>query len=191
MTRTENVTHAQLWLGFDYLIEFDDLAVTQVTAADRLRLRRRGDALLIPRVETAWTDGTVEAPPEIRDLLTDSGANSQPLRGRAWQEVLPYFPDWAQRCAAAATLAAQIVRSRPSVTTATTEAVTLAIAEAARRTSVMRARSALYPRQPKDKRAPDLANLTAKTAEQFQYGLRRPSSGLLACTAIVLLPADG
>ena len=27
VTRTEHVTHAQLWIGFDYLIEFDDLAV--------------------------------------------------------------------------------------------------------------------------------------------------------------------
>ena len=191
VTRTAHVTHAQLWVGYDYLIEFDDLAVTQVTAADRRRLRRRGDALFVPRVETAWTDGTVEASPEIRNLLTGSGANSQPLRGRAWQEVLPHFPDWAQRCAAATTLAAQIVRSRPSVTTATTEAATLAAAEAARRASVMRARAALYPRRHKDKHAPDLADLAARTAEQFQSGLRRPRSRLLACTAIVLLPADG
>ena len=191
MTRTEHVTHAQLWIGFDYLIEFDDLAVTQVTAADRRRLRRRGDAHFVPRIETVWTDGTAEAPPEIRDLLTGSGANSQPLRGRAWQEVLPHFPDWAQRCAAATTLAAQIVRTRPSVTTATTEAATLAAAEEARRASVMRARAALYPRRHKDKRAPDLAGPAAKTAEQFQSGLRQPRSGLLACTAIVLLRADG
>ena len=188
VTRTDHVTHAQLWIGFDYMIEFDDLAVR---TTDRRRLRRRGDALFVPRIETAWTDGAAEAPPDIRDLLTGSGANSQPLRGRAWQEVLPHFPDWAQRCAAATTLAAQIVRSRPSVTMATTEAVALAAAEAARRASVMRARAALYPGRYEDKRAPDLPGLAAKTAEQFQNGLRQPRSELLACTAIVLLPADG
>ena len=115
MTRTEHVTHPQLWIGFDYLIEFDDLAVTQVTAADRRRLRRRGDAFFVPRIETVWTDGTrPRHRPKFAHLLTGSGAAiSQPLRGRAWQEVLPHFPDWAQRCAAATTLAAQIVQYTP------------------------------------------------------------------------------
>jgi ATP-dependent helicase HepA len=184
VTRTEHVPDGQLWIGFDYLIEFDDLALTKVGTVDRRRLRRRGDAFFVPRVETVWTDGIAEAPPAIRELLTSSGTNSQPLRGRTWQEVLPLFPDWAQRCAAAAALAAAIVRARPSVTTAATEAATLAAAEAARGASVMRARAALYPGQ-------DIPARAASTSEQFQSGLRQPRSELLACTAIALLPANG
>lgn len=191
LMRTERVPRSQLWFGFDYLIQFDERALINVTSADRRRLRRRGDAFFGPRTETAWTDGVSEASPGIHALLTASDASSQPLRGRAWQEVLPHFPDWAQRCAAARALAVEIVSSRPAVTMAATEAVALATGEAARRASVMRARATLYPGHHERERVSEGLAREAELAEQFKRGLGYPRSELLACTAIVLLPAHG
>jgi ATP-dependent helicase HepA len=195
LIKTERVQQSQVWFGFDYLIEFDDRVLTHITMADRLRLRRRGDAFFSPRIETSWTDGASEAPPEIRALLAASnGANpasSQPLRGRAWQEILPHFPDWTQRCATAAALAAKTVSSRPAVTLAATEAAAHAAAEGARRASVIRTRATLYPDHHERERASADLNREAELAEQVEIGLRHPRLLLLACTATVLLPAHG
>jgi ATP-dependent helicase HepA len=189
--RTDHVPDSQLWSGFDYMIEFDDRALTHVTTADRLRLRRRGDAFFSPRIETLWTDGISEAPPGIQALLTASGTNSQLLRGRAWQEILPHFPDWAQRCATAVAMAAKIVSSRPTVTIAATGAATHAAAEAARRAGVMRARASLYPDHHERECTSTDLDREAELAEQVEMGLRHPRLVLLACTAVVLLPAHG
>lgn len=191
LIRTERVPNTQLWFGFDYLIEFDDLALTQITWADRLRLRRRGDAFFGPRIETAWTDGVSEAPREVHTLLTASNSGSQPLRGRTWQEVLPLFPDWAQRCATATALAEELIGSRLAITTAATEAATLAGVEAARRVGVMRARAVLYTSDHERERTYEDLDREAELGEQIEAGLRHPRSELLACTAIVLLPAHG
>jgi ATP-dependent helicase HepA len=195
LMRTEQVRESQLWFGFDYLVEFDDRAFARIALADRLRLRRRGDAFFSPRVETSWTDGVSEAPPGIHALLTVSRGytptSSQPLRGRVWQEVLPHFPDWAQRCATAAALAAKIISSRPAVAMAATEAAAHAAAEGARRASVMRTRAALYPDQHERERSSADLHREAELSEQVEMGLRHPRLVLLACTAIVLLPDHG
>jgi ATP-dependent helicase HepA len=195
LVRTEHVSDPQLWFGFDYLIEFDDLPLTHITAVDRLRLRRRGDVFLGPRIETAWTDGVSEAPSAVRVLLAASSlrdpTNSQPLRGKAWQEVLPHFPDWAQRCATASSLAADIVSSRLAVTSAADEAATLAAAEAARRADIMRARATIYHDRRERERTKEDLGREAELAEQVERGLLKPRSELLACAAIALLPAHG
>lgn len=195
LLRTEHVTECELWFGFDYLIEFDDQALTYTATGDRLRLRRRGDAYLSPRIETVWTDGMSEAPPQIRTLLTPSSAgnsaDTRPLRGRAWQEVLPHFPDWAQRCAMATALAMELVNSRRAVTATTADAVAIATVEAARRATVIRAQAALATDRLERVRASEELDREAELAEQVEKGLRHPRSELLACTAIVLQPAHG
>lgn len=195
LLRTEHVAHIQLWFGFDYLIEFDDLALSHTTTADRPRLRRRGDAFFGPRIETVWTDGAAEAPSGIQALVavSDSSnpADCQPLRGRAWQEVLPHFPDWAQRCAKAATLADEIVHLRPSVIAGAANAAPNSAAEAARRARVMRTRAALYPNRYERERAFEDLGRETELARQIEDGLRHPRTEILACTAIVLLPAHG
>ena len=195
LMRIKDARRSQLWFGFDYLVEFDDKALTHIMTVDRLRLRRRGDAFFNPRIETSWTDGVSEAPPGIRTLLTTSSgsslASSQPLRGRAWQEVLLRFPDWAQRCATATALAAKLVNSRPGVTTAAAEAASSAAAEAARQARVMRARAALSTDHRERNRISEDLDREAELTEQVEKGLRYPRSELLACTAIVLLPANG
>ncbi|HUZ55199.1 MAG TPA: protein DpdE [Streptosporangiaceae bacterium] len=194
LNRTKHVRRSQLWFGFDYVIEFDDMALSHVTAADRRRLSRRGDAYFGPRIETTWTDGISEAPLEIRALLTalngTSSATEQPLRGQAWGMVLPRFPDWAQRCAKAAALSEAIVRSRPAVTAAAAEAAAFAAAEAERRIRVMRARAALYSDGRERERAAEDLDREATLTEQVERGLQQPRSEVLACIAIALLPAD-
>ena len=195
LMRTEHVPQSQLWFGFEYLIEFDDQALTHIATADLLRLRRRGDAYFSPRIETAWTDGLTEAPTRIRALLAASGTSSPadggPLRGRVWQEVLPHFPDWAQQCAMATALAAELVNSRPAVTATAAEAAASAAAETARRARVMRARAALSTDHRERECISEDLDREAELAEQVEKGLRHPRSELLACTAIVLLPAHG
>ena len=161
-----------------------------MTAADRRRLRRRGDALFVPRIETAWTDGAAEAPPDIRDLLTGSGANSQPLRGRAWQEVLPHFPDWAQRCAAADPgRADRAVTPRRSPWPRPKPWRSPPPRRHAGRVSCG-PEQPFIPAATRTSAPPIFLAWQRRLAEQFQNGLRQPRSELLACTAIVLLPAD-
>jgi hypothetical protein len=194
LKRTQRVKQSQLWFGFDYLLEFDDAALSHTAAADQQRLRRRGDAFFGPRIETVWTDGLGEAPGEVLALLSDPDGASptieEALRGRTWQAVLPHFPDWTQRCGQAATLATEMVRSRPSVTAAADEAAALAAAEAERRLRVMTARAALYPDGHERERASMDLVREAELADQVDLGLRRPRAELLACLAIVLMPAD-
>jgi ATP-dependent helicase HepA len=191
LMRTEHVAQSQLWFGYDYLIEFDDQAFTHIEAADLLRLRRRGDAYFSPRIETVWTDGLAEAPTQTRTLLAASGTSSSPIRGRTWQEVLRYFPDWTQRCATAAALAVELVNSRPSVMAAGAEAATIAAAEAGRRARVIRARAALASTHRESEHATEHLGREAELAGQVEKALRHPRSELLACIAIVLLPANG
>jgi ATP-dependent helicase HepA len=195
VVETEYVSQSQLWLGFDYLIEFDERAVAPIASANLTRLRRRGDAYFNPRVETVWTNGVSEASPQIHRLLVGSGDGSppyaRPLRGRAWQEVLPHFQDWAERCAAAAASAAELVRSRPAVVMAVKEALTISAAETARRTTVMRVRAAISDdHRGREGTSDDLVR-EAELAKHFEMGLRHPRSELLACTAVVLQPAHG
>jgi ATP-dependent helicase HepA len=195
LVRTEQVSQSQLWLRFDYLIEFDDRALARIAPANMPRLRRRGDAYFNPRVETVWTNGVSEAPPQIHELLVASSPgsppDSRPLRGRAWQEVLPHFQDWAQRCAAAAASAAELVRSRPAVTRAVNEALAIAAAETARRATVIRARATISNGHCDCEGTSDDLVREAELAKHFEKGLRYPRSELLACTAVVLLPAHG
>jgi ATP-dependent helicase HepA len=195
LVRTEQVSQSQLWLRFDYLIEFDDRALARIAPANMPRLRRRGDAYFNPRVETVWTNGVSEAPPQIHELLVASSPggppDSRPLRGRAWQDVLPHFQDWAQRCAAAAASAAELVHSRPAVTRAVNEALTIAAAETARRATVIRARATISNGHCDCEGTSDDLVREAELAKHFEKGLRYPRSELLACTAVVLLPAHG
>jgi ATP-dependent helicase HepA len=193
LTRSRYVSSSQLWLGFDFLLEFDDSALAGVSEFDRCRLRRRGDAFLSPRVETIWTDGASEAPPEIMPLLTtrpaDGSTIEQVLRGRSWQEALAHFPDWAQQCNKASSLAREILRARPAVTLTVEEAAALAAAEAARRSRVLRARAMMSSDgQQRERETGDLAR-ESQLAGQVDWGIRHPRTELLACTAIVLLPA--
>ena len=181
------MTHDQAWFGFDYLVEFDDRVLEQLTDADRRRLQRRGDAYFSPRVETVWTDGVSEAPPGIRGLLASPGASSRPLRGAAWKPVLQTFPNWAERCTAAEALAAQIMSGRPDVTAATNQAVALAEAETARRAGVLRARAVLYPDHRERQRMAEELDRAAELARRVEQGLLRPRSELLACTAAVMV----
>jgi len=193
LRKAEHVRRGQLWFGFDYLIEFDDSALSHVTGADRQRLSRRGDAYFGPRIETVWTDGTSEASAETRALLAAPGENNssteQPLRGRAWEIVLRRFHDWAQRCARAAALAEEIVRSRPAVTAAAEEAARLAAAEAERRMRVIRTRITLYPDRLEQEQAARDLDREAILTEQVEQGLRHPRSKVLACIAIVVVPS--
>jgi ATP-dependent helicase HepA len=193
LTRSRHVSNSQLWLGFDFLLEFDDSALAGVSVFDRRRLRRRGDAFLSPRIETIWTDGASEAPPGILPLLTappaDGSTTEQVLRGRFWQEALIHFPDWAPRCNKASSLALEILRARPAMTGAVKEAAALAAAEAARRSRVMRARALLSSDgQQREREAGDLAQ-EFQLAKQVDWGVRHPRTELLACVAIVLVPA--
>ena len=193
LNRSPQVTNSQLWLGFDFLLEFDDSALAGVSAFDRRRLRRRGDAFFSPRIETVWTDGTSEATGGILPLLTappaDGPTIEQVLRGRSWQEALTHFPDWVQRCNKASVVAPEILRARPAVTRAVEEAAALAAAEAARRSQVIRARALLFPHgQQREGEAGDLAR-ESELAGQVDWGVRHPRPTLLACTAIVLLPS--
>jgi ATP-dependent helicase HepA len=194
LTRSRHVSNSQLWLGFDFLLEFDDSALAGVSVFDRRRLRRRGDAFLSPRIETIWTDGTSEAAPGILPLLTgppaDGSTIEQVLRGQSWQKALTNFPDWAQRCNKASSLALEILRARPAVTRAVEEAAALAAAEAARRSQIMRARASLSgDGLQRQREAGDLAR-ESQLAEQVDRGVHHPRTELLACVAIVLLPAN-
>lgn len=194
LNRSQHVSNSQLWLGFDFLLEFDDSALAGVGPFDRRRLRRRGDAFFNPRIETVWTDGTSEAPARILPLLTappaDGHTIEQVLRGRSWQEALTHFPDWVQRCNKASVMARQILRARPAVSRAVEEAAAFAAAESARRSQVMRARALLFPNgQQREGEAGDLAR-ESELARQVDWGVRHPRSALLACTAIVLLPSS-
>jgi ATP-dependent helicase HepA len=193
LTKSRHVSSSQLWLGFDFLLEFDDSALAGVSEFDRRRLRRRGDAFLSPRIETIWTDGDSEAPPEILPLLTTPSAHGstikQVLRGRSWQEALAHFPDWTQRCSKASSLALEILRARPAVTMTVEEAAELAAAEAARRSRVMRARAMMSSdNQQRERETGDLAR-ESQLAEQVDRGVHHPRTELLACVAIALLPA--
>lgn len=194
LMRTQQVPHIQIWFGFDYLIEFNDLAFTDVSAADRTRLRRQADALFSPRVETVWSDGASEAPPEIMALLPTIDADAGvPLRGRAWEQVLSQYPpaDWARRCTAAAELSAQIVMSRRSIADDVADAVHRATAESRQRIGVMRARAALHPDHQERMRMMTDIDRQAKLAGEIDSGLRHPRSRLLACIAAVFLPVGG
>jgi ATP-dependent helicase HepA len=195
LMRTGHVPQSQVWFGFDYLIEFEDATISRIAIADLLRLRRRADAYFSPRIETVWTDGVSEAPPQIQAFLAASGINghadSRPIRGRAWQEVLAHFPDWPERCATAAALASELVNSRPSVRTAATEAAAMAAAEAVRRARLMRSQAALSADYDKRERISEELGREGELAEQIEKGLRHPRSELLACSAIVLLTAHG
>lgn len=179
LIKTPCVSDMQAWFGFDYLIEFDDQVLSNISGADRMRLRRRGDALFGPRVETVWSDGTSEAPPEIVAALPkiSSADFGVPLHGKAWEQVLAEFSpsDWAGQCRAAANLSAQIVLSRRSVEDDISRAVDRAVAESEQRVRVMRARTTDTDRETK---------LAAETVS----GLRRPRTRLLACVAAVLVP---
>jgi ATP-dependent helicase HepA len=190
LTKTDQVSESQLWFGFDYLVQFDDSPLIAYAAETRKRLRRRGDAFFAPRIETVWTDGYLEAPTATRAVLTGTVgvAGQRPLRGRDWEHVLPHFPDWAERTARAAALAATIVDSRPAVTAARTDAISRVTAEAEHRIQILRARAVLHPGG-----QPRRGEIDSETSlmNQVDRGLRRLKVSMLACVAIVLLPDNG
>jgi hypothetical protein len=75
------------------------------------------------------------------------------------------------------------------VTIAVEEAAALAAAETARRSRIMRARAMLASDiQQRERETGDLAR-ESELAEQLDWGVHHPRTELLACAAIVLLPA--
>lgn len=96
----------QLWLCFDYLIEFED---HNLPMGKRRRLRRRGDVFFPPMQQAVWTNGqSVPAEDLIRKLEGDDEERDYrrykeyPVRGARWRTVIELFPDWEEqvlRCA--------------------------------------------------------------------------------------------
>jgi ATP-dependent helicase HepA len=96
----------QLWLCFDYLIEFED---HNLPMGKRRRLRRRGDVFFPPMQQTVWTNGQ-SVPTE--DLICKLEGDDKerdwrnqpeyPVRGAHWRTVIELFPNWEEqvlRCA--------------------------------------------------------------------------------------------
>ena len=96
----------QLWLCFDYLIEFED---HNLPVGKRRRLRRRGDVFFPPMQQAVWTNGqSVPGEDLIRKLEGDDEERDYrhykeyPVRGARWRTVIELFPDWEEqvrRCA--------------------------------------------------------------------------------------------
>lgn len=191
---TDTVTTPRLWLNCDFMVEFDDGALSALTGTGVGRLRRRGDALLPPTLTSLWTDAFGEAPVHVVENLLSppfDPHHDRVLRGPVWEPVMASFPDWKALCRAAGRLARDRLECHPVLTTARREAVHRARTEVDARHSVLRVRASRLPS--KAARQGAERELTAEQAvgEALIRGVEKPAVSLIACGAVVLWPSGG
>jgi hypothetical protein len=113
-----------------------------------------------------------------------------PLRGHRWDGVLRQFPDWPDRCRAAADRATQLLQERPGLVQAINLAVEGATADFRRRWRVLRSRFRWMPAGAEQQRAHDELAAEERRAKSTIVGLQRPRVIMQACGGILLRTRD-
>jgi ATP-dependent helicase HepA len=185
-------TVVTMWLGCDFLIEFDAAHLPVDREDIHRRLRRRGDALLPPVTVRTWTDAVGPADQELVVELEkpfDSRIDRL-LIGNLWGDVLAELPDWAQLCKESAAVAFEHVRSLPVLATAPAAAAGRARKEAAARLAVLDARAQRLPTHAEMASARAELKREEELGRALVKGVERPSVSVVACGAVVLWPAS-
>ncbi|TMQ95286.1 DEAD/DEAH box helicase [Actinomadura soli] len=178
------------WMSCDILVEFDETRLPADSQAVRRRLRRRGDALLPPRIIRVWADPHGVASPSLTQALDApfDPDSDRVLRGPQWSSVLAALPDWRQLCIDSADTALDHVRALPDVATVPAAAGHRAGEETAARAAVLRARSQRLPTSAERHAAQTELQHELSLGRALRHGVESPAVSIIACGAVVLWP---
>ncbi len=183
-----DATHPETYFRFDFLLEFDDQAIPDASPATRRRLRRRGDAFLLPRIETVWfgSDGepSDEFATEFLDVADRPG--DQTLHGPRWMPVLERVPEWPKLVAEAFERADETARSREEVVNWITDAAENASHDRRRRSTVLDSWTRRLPANSERDAAMRQVIAEAALSDGIAAGIATPNVVLLAAGAVVL-----
>jgi ATP-dependent helicase HepA len=182
----------QVWLGFDFLVEFDDSHLSEHGEGIRRRLRRRGDAFFPPTVETVWTDGDVEAGDSLVNEILDppagvpEGGADVSLRGPRWAEALDDLPEWSELCRRAGSWARLTLKERSLRSESTAIALQEATTEMEQRLKVLRRRAERLRITHERARAREEIRSEQHLFEAVLAGISAPRCTMIAAGAVVV-----
>lgn len=181
-------TRSEAYFRFDFLFEFDDQAIPGASPAERRRLRRRGDAFLLPRIETVWVGRDGE--PSVEFVATRLGVADQPgdqtLHGPRWMPALERLPEWPSLVSGALEQAEAAAQSREEVFAWINDASERAMHDRRRRSTVLDSWTRRLPAGSERDAATQQMLAEDALSDAIAAGIATPNMVLLAAGAVVL-----
>jgi hypothetical protein len=153
----------------------------------RRRLRRRGDAFLLPRIETVWLgeDGEPSAEFVARFLGIADQPGDQTLHGPRWMPALERIPEWPTLVAEGRDKAEATARTREDVVAWISDASDRAAQDRRRRSTVLDSWTRRLPAGPERDAATQQLIAEDSLADAIVAGISAPNVVLLAAGAVV------
>ena len=187
------LTTPALWLHSEFLVDFDDSHLSMADGAARRRLARRADAVFPPVILETWTDPSGRAPESLvaeqLDLPFDAKRDKL-LRGANWEAMLDEFPAWTQLIKQSAEVGRELIEYSEPLTTGIEAALHVALAEIAKRHSILRARSLRLPTEREREAATIEFEFEEAAGNALIAGIQLPSVRMVASGVCVLWPED-